>query len=151
MRPPRRHLRDHASRGPEVQRATVRPVPEQQFRGPVGRGADVCDLLAGGLGRGVACHPGDAEVGDAGGAVGGDEEDVGGLDVAVDDAEGMDVGEAGEEVVEVGFTLLGGEGRVGVVVEERVEVEGQEGEDEGVFAAGEGEGADEGEDVAVRG
>lgn len=86
------------------------------------------------------------------------EEDVGGFDVPVDDAEGMEVGEGGEEVVEVGFEVFGREMQVRVVgvwgamvVEEGVEIEREEGKDEGEFAAGEAEGGVQGDDVCVRG
>lgn len=56
----------------------------------------------------------------------------------MDDAEGVNVREAGEEVVEVGFRLLGREGRmlVVMVVKDIVEVEREEGEDENEFTAG---------------
>lgn len=86
------------------------------------------------------------------------EEDVGGFDVAVDDAEGMEVGEGGEEVAEMGFQVFGREvvvvgvwGWGVVVMEEGVEIEGEEGEDEGEFAAGEAEGGVQGDDVRVCG
>lgn len=57
----------------------------------------------------------------------------------MNDAEGVDVCEAGEEVVKVGFHLLGGEGRVlmmMVIVKDDVEVKGEEREYEGEFPAG---------------
>lgn len=114
-------------------------VPKQQSGRSISRGTDVGDFLVGGLGRFIAIHPRDTEVGNVGGAGGRGEEDVGGLDVTVDDVEGVEVGEAGEEVVKVGLHSFQGEGRASGIVEEGIEVEGEEREDESEFAAGEGE------------
>ena len=69
----------------------------------------------------------------------------------MDDVEGVDVSEAGEEVVEVGYGLLGSQRTVIEVVEEGVKVEREEGKDESEFAAGGGEGTEKGEDVRVAG
>lgn len=86
-------------------------------------------------------RPGDAEVCEVGGAGGGGEEDVGGFDVAVDDAEGVQVGECGEEVVQDG--LNGGAGGGFGAREELGEVVWLEGEDEDEAAARLGEGGQE--------
>lgn len=78
-------------------------MPEQQFGGPIAGRPDIGDLLPRRLRVPIGGGPGDAEIGEAGGADGGREEDVGGFDVAVDDAVGVvEVGEGGEEVVEDG-------------------------------------------------
>lgn len=60
----------------------------------------------------------------------------------MDDVNGVQVSETGEEAVENGGDLFVGQGRMvsGGIVEEGLEVDGQEGENEGEFAAGEGKG-----------
>lgn len=151
MRSPRHDLRDYTPGRPQVERVVVSFVSEEKLWRSVGCGANVGDFLVGRLGRGVAGHPGDAEIGEVGGSGGGGEEDVGGFDVPVDDVEGVDVGETEEEVVEVGFRLLWGKRGTRRVVEKDIKVDGKEGEDEGEYAAGEGKGPEEGEDVGVFG
>lgn len=105
---PSHHLSDHTPRCPQIQRAPVGFVSEQELWGPISGSTDIGDFVTDRFRGFVTVHPRDAEVGDVGGAVGRAEKDVGGFDVAVDDAEGVDVGKTGEEVMEVGFGLFGG-------------------------------------------
>lgn len=91
--------------------------------------------------------PGGAEVGEGGGARDRGEQDVGGLDVAVDDAGGVQVGEGGEEVGEDGEGLRLAEGRAGR--EDVREGQGEVGEEEDEAAVLVAEGGVQGDDVGV--
>ena len=144
---------DDAAGGPEIESGAVGRAAEEELGGPVAGGAYVGDFLVGWFGGGVVRLVGDAEVGEVGWAGGGGEEDVGGLDVAVDDAQAVDVGEGAEEGVEVG-AQLGFEDGVFLEVwwgggEEGGEVEGHEGEGEDEGAARYREGGEEGDDRGV--
>lgn len=64
-------------------------MPKQQFRGSIASRTNIGDFLTRRFGSGIPRHPGDAKVGDVDGAGGGGEEDIGGLNVAVNNAQGM--------------------------------------------------------------
>ena len=103
-------LGSHAPRRPQIHLAPVPRAPEQQLRRAVARRAHLEVLLLGRLAARIAGAPGRAEVGEVGWAAGGGEQDVGGLDVAVDYALRMEVGEGCEEGVEDWAGGGGGEG-----------------------------------------
>lgn len=71
----------------------------------------------------------------------------------MDDFKGVEVSETGEEAVEDAGDLFVGQGRPvpRCIVEEGLEVDGQEWEYEGEFSAGEGECVYQGDDISVFG
>ncbi len=83
-------------------------MSEKEFRGSIGRGANIGDLLVRWFRIGVIVRPCDAEVCDVCWTVDVLEKDVGGFDISMDDIEGMEVGETREETVENGGYLFVG-------------------------------------------
>lgn len=125
-------------------------MSEQQFRRSVSRGTDIGDFLVSRLRCFIPIHPCYAKVADIGGAGGGSEEDVRGLNVAVNDVERVNVREPGEDVAEVGSSLFRGGRGASRAVEKSIEIQGKEWEHKSEFAACEWKGVEEREDVGVK-
>lgn len=131
---------------PQVHALVISRVPKQQLRGTIVSGADLGDFVFRRFRVRVRGEPGHAEICKHGAAVQGREEKIAGLDVAVDDTEGVEVRERGEEVVQDfcdSFTSGPGGG------EERCEGVGEKGEDQNEGAGREEEGVKEGDYVGM--
>ena len=121
------HLGDDAAAGPEIDLGAVLGGVEEDFGGAVVARADV-----GVLAKGVEKGAGAAEVADFEDTGGEVDEEVGGLDVTVDDAVVVDVAEGADKVAGVLAYVAEGEleGVAGVVVDDLAQVQRNELEDE---------------------
>ena len=83
------YLRRYTSGSPHVQASAVSLMTEQYFGWPVACRTNIEDLLVCGLGGMIRCRPSNAEVSDVRWACGRRQEDVGRLDVPMNDAQVM--------------------------------------------------------------
>lgn len=120
----RQQLAEDAAHGPHVDGWAVFVGAEEEFGRAVPEGHD----QLGKLGRWVAVVPCHAEIGDLEGAAV-VEEEVGGLEIAVEDPVFVEVADTGDKLVEESFGF-GGEEGLGEVFEEGLEVVFEEVEDE---------------------
>jgi hypothetical protein len=121
-------------------------VSKQQLRGTIVSGADVGDFVFRRFRVRIGGEPGYAEICKYRAVVRGREEEIAGFDIAVDDTEGVEVGERGEEVVQDfcnSFTGRPGGG------EERCKGVREKGEDQNEGAGREEEGVEEGDNIGM--